>query len=68
MGAVSVLKTNIKGSRIPYFMREKRVHLQQPFPKYNKMYARETNLEKEEPKQPRTGDTLSYPNLTIVIH
>ena len=37
MGAVSGLKTDIKGDRIPYFMREKRVHLQQPFPLYNKV-------------------------------
>ena len=32
MGAVSVLKTDIKGDRLPHSMREKRGGLQQLFP------------------------------------
>ena len=37
MGTVSVLKTDIKGGRLPYFTREEREDLRQPVPIYNKV-------------------------------
>ena len=38
IGTVSVLKTDIKGDRLPHFTREKKGELRQPFPYiYNKV-------------------------------
>ena len=50
IGAVSVLKTDIKGGRLPHFVREKKVGLQQLFLPYIKgVRSKKMSLNQNEP-------------------
>ena len=61
MGAVSVLKTDIKGGRLPHSIREKRGELRQAFPYIYKRCKLKSTIGKERGKQASAGERYSSP-------
>ena len=61
MGAVSVLKTDIKGDRLPHSIREKRGDLRQAFPYIYKRCKLRSTIGKGRGKQASAGERHSSP-------
>ena len=61
MGTVSVLKTDIKGSRLPHSIREKRGELRQAFPYVYKRCKLRSTIGKGRGKQASAGERHSSP-------
>ena len=61
MGAVSVLKTDIKGNRLPHSIREKGGELRQAFPYVYKRCKLRSTIGKGRGKQASAGERHSSP-------